>query len=165
MTHGRPPRKPRWQRTPDTLLLAKSGAAKPVPADLQAIIDSLILCFEALRKGTVNEDQFSVLSGAVYTARAIEDQRVVKGLSQVIEQGEQALNQVWQRITASGVFGRTALYPAELVDIREFVSQHIFQIRQLSRAEYLRAMRTATGRMGPKGLVLKSTKEMREFVS
>lgn len=165
MTHGRPPRRPRWQATPDTMVLAKSRASKPPAADVAAIVDALKGCFESLRTGNVTKDQFSVLTGAVITARAIELQRVVKGLADIIHQGDQALDAVWHRLTRDGTFGSTSLYSPELEAIREFVGWHCWQINQLSRAEYLRAVASACGRIGPTGLVLNSPQQMKALTA
>ena len=49
---------------------------------------------------------------------------------------------------------RTSLHHHELTALAEFVTLHIFQCRQLSRAEYLRAVNSARGVIGATGVVL-----------
>lgn len=154
MTHGRPPRKPRWQATPDTLVIARHRAAKPEAEHIDTLVHLLQKCFDNLRQGKATELQFSILRGAIDTARMIERQGVVKGLTQTIDQASAALDAIWPRIVKDGSWGTTALYATELADLRDFVSLHIWQIRQLSRAEYLRAVDSARGLIGPSGLVL-----------
>lgn len=154
MTHGRPPRKPRWQPTADTIGIARHYAAKPAPADMATVTDTLQDCFHALRTGMITALQFSILRGGIDTGRAIERQGVVKGLSTIFDDAERALDAIWPRIIWAGEYGRYSLYHTELADVREFVSLHIWQIRQLSRAEYLRAVASARGVIGPSGLVL-----------
>ena len=154
MTHGRPPRKPRWQPTADTIGIARHYAAKPRPEDMATVTDTLQDCFHALRTGLVTALQFSILRGSIDTGRAIERQGVVKGLATIFDDAEAALDAIWPRIVWTGDYGRTSLYHTELADLRDFVALHIYQCRQLSRAEYLRAVESARGAIGPSGLVL-----------
>lgn len=157
MTHGRPPRKPRWKPTADTIGIARHYAAKPKPEDVEDIVDILLDSFDAMRTCQITQLQFTLLNGATDTARAIEKQRVVKGLTTIIDAAKSVIDTIWERYWATGAYVPTALHAHELTAMREFVTLHAYQIRQLSRAEYLRAVESARGRIGPTGLVLYSS--------
>lgn len=154
MSHGRPPRRPRWQPTADTIGIAKHYCAKPAIEDIELLIKLLKDSFDALRTGLVTELQYSILRGALSTAAMIERQRVVKGVAPFIAAAATAIDTIWDRITWTATGGHVALYHHELTVVREFVTLHAFQIRQLSRAEYLRAVASAKGVVGPTAQVL-----------
>ncbi len=157
MSHGRPPRKPRWQKTADTMTIARHGAAKPKPEDVEDIVNILLDSFDAMRTCQITQLQFSILNAATDTARAIEKQRVVKGLGHIIDAAKSVIDTIWERYWVTSAYVPTALHAHELTAMREFVTLHAFQIRQLSRAEYLRAVASARGVIGPSGLLLYSS--------
>jgi hypothetical protein len=154
MSHGRPPRRPRWQPTADTIGIARHYAAKPNTEDVELLIKLLKGSFDALRTGFVTELQYSILRGALSTAAMIERQRVVKGVAPFITAAAVAIDSIWNRITWTATGGHVTLYHHELTVMREFVTMHAFQIRQLSRAEYLRAVNSAKGIVGQTAQVL-----------
>jgi hypothetical protein len=154
MNGVRTPRKPRWLPTADTMAIAMHRAAKPPADDMNIVVHILQAAFAALRTGTITELQFSILKGAITTAQMIERQRVVRGLTNVITAADTALDAIWTRITQHGTWGSTGLHHQEVTAVAEFVTLHTFQCRQLSRAEYLRAVNSARGVIGATGVVL-----------
>jgi len=154
MSRGRPPRQPRWQPTGDTLTLARHFAAKPARQDMDAVVNVLQAAFNALRKGTVTEMQFGVLNGCIDVARFVERQGVVTGLSPTIELADTVVKAIHARICKHGTWGSTALYAHEIKAMSEFVTQHTFQLRQLGRAEFLRAVAAAKGFIGASAVIV-----------
>lgn len=151
---ARKPRKPRWLPTADTMAIALHRAAKPPTADMDTVVHILQTSFAALRTATITELQFSILKGAIATAQMIERQGVVRGLTDTVALADTALDAIWDRITQHGTWGSTGLHHHELTAVAEFVTLHTFQCRQLSRAEYLRAINSARGVIGATGVVL-----------
>lgn len=154
MTRARTPRKPRWLPTADTMAIALHRAAKPPADDMNIVVHILQTSFAALRTGTITKLQFSILKGAITTAQMIERQGVVRGLTGAVALADTALDHIWARITRHGTWGSTSLHHHELTALAEFVTLHTFQCRQLSRAEYLRAVNSARGVIGATGVVL-----------
>lgn len=163
MTHGaRKPRRPRWGLTGDTMALAIHGAAKPDRADVDQVIATIQLAHTALREGVATELQWSVLAGALDTARMIEKQGVVRGIHEHIASAHHALQSVYTRAKEIDAYAwrATALHWHELDAISTFVDLHAYQIRQLSRKEFLIAITAAVGYVRGHGNVAVLTSEV-----
>lgn len=163
MTHGaRKPRRPRWGLTGDTMALAIHGAAKPDRADVDQVIATIKVAHKALREGVATELQWSVLAGALDTARMIEKQGVVRGIHEHIASAHHALQSVYARAKAIDAYAwrATVLHYHELDAISAFVDLHAFQIRQLSRKEFLKAITAAVGYVRGHGNVAVLTSEV-----
>lgn len=163
MTHGaRKPRRPRWGLTGDTMALAIHGAAKPDRADVDQVIATIMVAHKALREGVATELQWSVLAGSLDTARMIEKQGVVRGLHEHLASAHHALQTVYTRAKQVNpeAWRPTALHYHELDAISTFVDLHAYQIRQLSRKEFLSAITAAVGYVRGHGNVALLTSEV-----
>ena len=168
MTHGaRKPRRPRCGLTGDTMALAIHGAAKPDRADVDQVIATIMAAHKALREGVATEQHWSVLAGALDTARMIEKQGVVRGIHEHIASAHHALQSVYLRAKRHGTattippaWHPTALYYHELDAINAFVDLHAYQVRQLSRKEFLSAITAAVGYVRGHGNVAVLTSEV-----
>lgn len=147
----RQPRKPRWRPTGDVMALAISRAAKPPQSDIDQVMEVVHSAHKALREGVAAEYQWSVLSGCLDVALAIERQGVVRGLQEHLASAQAALQSIYNRATAGTEWRPTALHFHELDAVREFVGLHAMQLRHLGRAEYLRAITSAQGAVRSRG--------------
>jgi hypothetical protein len=142
MTKNKKPRKPYRPRriACNTLDIALHHAAKPTPEDLQDVLQPIAQCIKALREGVATEGQWAIAAGAVQMAMAIERQGIVRGLAEDLADAERALQSIYRRATATGEWKSTALYHQEINDLHTFLNLHTFQLRQLGRREFLRAV-------------------------
>lgn len=142
MSRNKKPRKayrPR-QIACNTLDIALHHAAKPTDDDLQDVLQPIAQCVKALREGVATEGQWAIAAGAVQMAISIERQGVVRGLVEHWASAERALQGIYRRAMATGDWKPTALYYQELDALQEFLDLHTFQIRQLGRREFIRAI-------------------------
>lgn len=143
---GHKPRRIRFAPTANTMAIALHHAAKPSRADVGELLDAVQAAFKALREGVATERQWSILAGTLDVALAVERQGVVRGLHSHLTAAEQALQTVYNRAMRSTSWQPTALHFHELDAIHTFVDLHAYQVKQLSRAEYLAAIRSAQAR-------------------
>jgi hypothetical protein len=148
---GQKPRRPRWHPTADTLALALHHAAKPARADVDQVLQAVLDAHRALREGVASELQWSILAGSLDVALAIERQGVVRGLHEHLASAERALQAIYDRAHAGPVWRPTALHYHELDAVHTFVDLHAYQVRQLGRAEFLRAIDSATAQIRGQG--------------
>lgn len=143
------PRKPRRVRhapATNTMAIALHNACKPDRTDVGELLDAIKHAFKALREGVATERQWSILAGTLDVALAVERQGVVRGLHGHLIAAEQALQTVYNRAMLSTGWRPSALHYQELDAIHTFVDLHAYQVKQLSRAEYLAAIRSAQAR-------------------
>lgn len=100
---------------------------------------------KALRQGAATEQQWSVLAGCLDVALAIERQGIVRGLQLELQSAETALQAVYNRATSGPHWRAPTLHYQELAAVQEFVVLHAYQLHQLARAEYLKAVASALG--------------------
>jgi hypothetical protein len=143
---GRKPRRVRFAPVTNTMAIALHNAAKPNRSDVGELLDAIKGSFKALREGVATERQWSILAGTLDVALAVERQGVVRGLHGHLMAAEQALQTIYNRAMLSTGWQPTALHYRELDAIHTFVDLHAYQVKQLSRAEYLAAIRTAQAR-------------------
>jgi hypothetical protein len=147
----RPKRKPRWLPTPDTLALALHRAAKPSASDIQDLVLTLQDAHRAMREGVATTRHWAVLAGALSTAQAIERRGIVRGLAGHLNAATIALDAIYARAMQTSTWRATALRYDELDAISTLVELHIFQIRQLGRAELLAAIASAANKIHANG--------------
>lgn len=140
MSHGKPPRKPRWPAAVNTMDLVSRRVALVTPADLAQVLHPLQAAFTALRQGVATEWQWSVLASAMNCAQAIDKQGVVKGLHTHLRAAELALQSIYNRAIATGKWQPTSLYYIELDAIDTAIDLHKFQLQQLSTGEVIKAL-------------------------
>jgi hypothetical protein len=133
------------------MALATSLAAKPPGSDIEQVLNVVHTAHKALREGHATEYQWSVLSGCLDVALAIERQGVVRGLQEHLASAQSALQNIYQRATAGAGWQSTSMHYFELDAVRTFVDLHAFQLKQLGRAEYLRAITSAQGAVRSRG--------------
>lgn len=143
---GHKPRRIRFAPTANTMAIALHHAAKPSRADVGELQDHIKAAFTRLREGVASENDWAILAGTLDVAQAVEDKGVVRGLHGLLQAAEQALQTIYNRAMLPTGWRPTALHHHELDAVRTFVSMHAYQVKQLSRAEYLAAIRTAQGR-------------------
>jgi hypothetical protein len=147
MSRNKPPRRPYRPRpvTADTLTLALHHAAKPSAADRAEVLGVLHQAARALREGVATELQWSIVSGAVAVALAIERQGIVRGALGHLQTADQALQRIRARAlrTGGGHWARVDLDYDELDALADFVGLHTWQVNSLGRAEFLAAIDAA----------------------
>jgi hypothetical protein len=138
--------------TADTMAVALHQAAKPADACTE-LLDKLAACLKALREGVATEYQWSVVSGSVALALAIEQRGIVRGLKEHLVSADSAMVTIYDRALRSGG-GRwvhvTLMYQ-EIDALHAFLNLHTFQIRQLARCELLEAIAAAQKAIRAKG--------------
>lgn len=140
MSHGKPPRRPRWPAAVNTMDLVSRRVALVTPADLADVLQPLRDAFKALREGVATEWQWSIIASAVNAAQAIDKQGIVKGLHEHLHAAELALASINRRAMATGQWQPTALYYLELDAIDTAIDLHKFQLQQLSTGEVIKAL-------------------------
>jgi len=147
MSHNKKPRKKYRPRnvTTDTMSLALHRAAKPSAADRDEVLGLLRDSIKALREGAATEIHWSIASGSVSVALAIERQGIVRGLLGHIQAADQALQEMYYRAIQIGGWRsvQVTLYAKELDALQTVIEIHTFQLDQLGRAELLSAIDAA----------------------
>lgn len=146
MSRSKKPRKayrPR-QIAINTLELAIHRAAKPPRQDLDEILEGLDAAIQALCAGVATELQWSIVAGAAALAKAIERQGVVRGLQEHLDSAEAVLQAVYRRCRLPALWLRPTLTFEEIEAVQLLRELHAFQIEQLGRGEFLRAVDAAT---------------------
>ncbi len=129
----------------NTLQLALHGAAKPSRQEVDEVLRPIRAAAIAFREAVATELQWSILSGSVEVAKAIEHQGVVRGLHEHLTSAEEALQSIFRRAMQAGSWRSPTLYYQELDALATFVDLHAFQVRQLSRKEFIAAADRAQG--------------------
>lgn len=156
----RPPRRVRWHPTPDTLAIALHKAAKPAANDVDEVLTVVRQAARALREGVATEHQWSVLSGSLAVSLTIERQGVVRGLREHLDRAEAALQTIYNRAQRTGAWRPPVLHFHEIEAVNTFVDLHAFQARELSRAEFLRAIDTTTSQVRSSGGAVTVVREL-----
>ena len=145
------PRRPRWLANPDTLVLARHGAARLTPAEIDQAAQAMRACAKALREGTATRLQWSILAGSLDVSLAIERLGVVRGLHEQLASADRALRAIHARATPGAAWLPPTLHYDELDAINAFVALYVFQVRQLARGELAQAIKSATGHIRSSG--------------
>ena len=148
---ARKTRRIRWPATGDTMWLASYHASKLSAGDVDEVMGPLQTAFTALREGVASEWHWSLAASAVNTAKAIEQQGVVRGLHEHLQAADLALASIYKRAMKDAGWKATALYYLELDAITTAVELHEYQLKQLSRGEMLRAIALAQAEVKSSG--------------
>jgi hypothetical protein len=147
MANNKKPRKPYRPRqiAANPLAIALHNAAKPSADDRAEVLGILRQAVKALREGVATEHQWSSAAGSVTVALAIERQGVVRGLQEHLVRIEQVLQTIYDRalLTGCGRWIRVTLRFNEIEALNDLVDFHTFQMDQLGRAEFLKAVDAA----------------------
>ena len=154
------PRRPRWAPTADTMAIAKRNAAKPAPADMAGALQGVQTAFRAMREGVGTQVQWSVLAGSLDVANAIGRQGVVRGLREHLASAHDALQSIWRRALLTRAWHATPLHYYELDALQTFVDLYAYQLGQLGRAEFMRAVDLATGQIRSSGARVTLARDM-----
>ena len=144
---GHKPRRPRWLPIVNAMAVAQDHASKIDPDDIEQIVQTITLSAQALREGVATQLQWSIVAGSIDMAHAIERLGIVRGMREHWASADAALQSIHARATAAGPWRPTALHYFELDAMSAFIGLHAFQLRQLSLAEYKRAVTSATGQI------------------
>jgi len=163
MSHGRPPRKPRYPAANNTLQLALGRAALLTGNEITDIMSPVRTAAVAMRTGRATRKQWELLAGQVDVATAIEDLGIVKGLRSFIAAADLALQHINARCYRAGHWRTPTLYANEITAITEFSTWHDWQVRQLSWAEYRAACDRAAGRITSAGCTVQRAADLAEL--
>jgi malonyl CoA-acyl carrier protein transacylase len=145
------PRRPRWPASANTMSIATRRAALVTAQDLHTVMAPLKEAMKALREGVATDWQWSMLASSINCAKAIEQQRVVRGLGEHLSSAELALEAVYKRAMATRAWRTTALHWHELDAIQAGIELHEFQLKQLSTGEVIRALDLAQAEVRSSG--------------
>ncbi len=147
MSANKKPRKAYRPRpvSAETMTIAKHYAAKPAAEDRHEVLGVLRTAIKALRQGVATEHQWSIVSGSLTVAKAIEARGIVRGLAEHFTAAEKVLQDIYDRALrmGQGRWLRVTLYFNELDVLDAFFDLHKFQVNQLGRAEFLAAIDAA----------------------
>lgn len=163
MNGQRKPRRIRWPAALNTLEIATEGASKMNQCDVDELLSSVTAAFKAMREGVGSMYHWSVLAGTLDVSMAIERQGVVRGLQEHLTSAEQALQSIYNRANSQGVWKTTAMYFHELDAVRVFVNLYAFQMKKLSRSEFVKVIQIATSQIrsnGDKATVVRNFSEV-----
>lgn len=144
-----PPRRAIPSRAP--MDIAISNATKLTTTELKEIMEPVHTAHKHLREGVATEMDWCVLASSINIALQIEKQRVVRGLEEHLLSAEQALKTIANRANCSGTWKPTALYYYELDAVSTGVELYQYQSKQLSAAEFKRAVAAAVGEVRSTG--------------
>jgi hypothetical protein len=141
------PRRIRWAKSNNTIMIAMQRAIKPDPSDIAPVHAAMQSAFKALREGVATEAQWSILAGSLDVSMAIERQGAVRGLQGHLDSAHEALNTIATRARLSTGWQPTALHYFELDAIQTFMDLYAFQLSQLGTGEFLAAIESAKGKL------------------
>lgn len=130
-------KKPRERRIAlDTLGIAANGAAKLSPAIIEELKRQLLVSVSQL--GVVGDSAraWNDIRLACILARRLERKGVVRGLSIAISDATDALDDIYKRNMASGVWRTNQISGADRERLIELARVHIFQLSQLGKSEF-----------------------------
>lgn len=136
------------------LLVALDHATTLTPAELAQITTPLRAAHQRLRGGSGSCDDWCVLAGSLGVAQNIERQGVVRGLAGHLQAADTAMAAIEARATAHApqpAWAAPALHFHEIEALDVFVDVHLFQLRQLSYAEFRRAYLATEGQVRSRG--------------
>ena len=128
-------------------------ASKLTGKELLTILTPIRHSVEQARKGKLTEGQWVAPCTAMNLGRAIEDQGVVRGLSDALDAIKASLQAIGDRATDTGnqPWSPPTLHADELAHLRELATLHAFQLKHLSYGEYREAFRIAVARVASSG--------------
>jgi hypothetical protein len=130
------------QRTHENpMALAKHFASQFNSSEMARIKAQMHRHYEALRTGTATRVNFAGVSTYCELGLAIERQGVVRGLSEPLTQAEETLKAIKARCDLPTGWKPPVLHWQEMQILTEMRRFHLFQLQQLSYAEYQRAWR------------------------
>ena len=126
--------------THNPFLVARNQATRLTPIELDQVMVPLRAVAKRMREGLASHDDHATLDGSMRMAKSIEQQGIVRGLAGHLADIERALVAIGQRACAStGSWKAPTLYFHEIEALQLFLDLHLFQIQQLSFAEFRRA--------------------------
>jgi hypothetical protein len=148
---GRKPRQVRWPACVNTFEIARSNAGKPAPADRKELLKTSAAAAKSLREGVATQLEWSILSGSVELARAVQKMGIVRGMTEHLDSADAALKAIRKRCTEQPTWKPTALYFQELDAMQAFMSLHARIVNELGRAEFTRALNIAQSNITNQG--------------
>lgn len=124
----------------NALDIAKSNAKKLSVAECNDLIALFLGSTEALREGVATEQDWCVVAIQLAVATEIEAQGKVRGMQGHFLVIKNLVQKIYDRATQTGIWKCTSLNFIELDALSLLIDLHKFQIKQLSRSEYLSAV-------------------------
>lgn len=121
---------------PLTMNVASARAARLSKTEIREAITPMSESARFLRAGVASEDHFVVYRTHVRIARAIEELRYFRGLSEHIAAALCACSAIHQRATANGVWTPVELTLEECDAIDCMLDLHDVQLHQLTGGEF-----------------------------
>lgn len=135
----------------DGITMARMHNTRLSAPELARIMEPCKLALQAFRQASATHRQWVVLCTASHVATAIEDQGIVRGQRQIIEDAAQALEAIGQRCGEENGWGPTACTGPELSALADLVAAHSRQLHELTYGEYTRAADRAVARVATDG--------------
>ena len=155
MTHGRKPRRVRWSPWVNTLATVTSRVALVDKDDQASVTQPIDQAFTAMRQAVGSEQDWAYLCSAINVAQAIEKQGVVKGLCGHFHLAELALEAIKKRAadqpSHQGQWHPVELYIDEIDAIKDGITLHKFQLKNLSTGEVIKALNYAQAEIRSSG--------------
>lgn len=126
-----------------TIDIATSNVRKLPEETIKKISESLEQSVSDLTVPESSVRAWADLKMACLVARRIERIGVVRGLAPVWDSASEVLESIVARNMHSAVWHHSELSAKEVSALKELAEMHIFQLRQLSRAEFERAVAAA----------------------
>jgi hypothetical protein len=120
----------------DNIGIAVNRTAKLSPAIIEELKRLLLL--SVTRLGVVGDSAraWNDIRLACILARRIERKGVVPGLSTIISDATDALDDIYRRNMATGVWRMNQIRDADRTRLNELAKVHIFQLSQLGKSEF-----------------------------
>lgn len=135
----------------DSITATRMNATRLTSAELERLLAPIQQGFERARAGQCSRDDYVALCTAMHKARAIEDMRIFRGLSPMIDAAEEPLRAIEQRALASGAWRAPTLYAAEITVLDDLVFAYRTMLLEVTYAEFVRADHLAVARVASAG--------------
>ncbi len=126
--------------THNPFIVARNQATRLTATELDEVMVPLRAVATRMRQGLASHDDHATLDGSLRMAKSIEQQGIVRGLAGHLADIERALAAIGQRAcTSTGRWQAPTLHFHEIEALQLLLELHLFQLKQLSFAEFRRA--------------------------
>lgn len=135
-----------WDGKLNPLEVALNAATLLTQEERDRLMQPLREAMASLRQGKATEFEWLRLATCVKVAICIEDEGVVRGLREHLNEADEALCGIADRAHATGAWRSPTCYGHELVTVDTLLDLYEFQTAQLSAKEFRRAAALAKAR-------------------
>jgi len=122
------------------------------PAEIQRIMAPCKAALQAMRTASATYDQWVVLCTAGHVAESIEDQGIIRGQREIIDDANTALDAIGERCGRSAdAWHPRACTGPEITALADLVAAHSRQVHELTYREYTDAADKAVARVATSG--------------